>query len=40
MHIRHDAPPTVRSPLTRLSAAPSERLAEALEALETEPAVV
>ena len=37
MHIRHDAPPTVRSPLTRLSEEPRERLATELERLAETP---
>jgi 4-hydroxy-tetrahydrodipicolinate synthase len=33
MHIRHDAPPTVRSPLTRLSPDHRDRLADLLDSL-------
>jgi len=40
MHIREDAPPTVRSPLTRLSAEPRERLVAVLDELAEEPAEV
>jgi 4-hydroxy-tetrahydrodipicolinate synthase len=37
MHLRENAPPTVRSPLTRLSEEPREQLVEALDALAVEP---